>query len=77
MFFSASTPEAAWPTLWTAISDLTSKKFYFTHNLARNNFWIDMHKLNFQEGAPVRSLNAKIPFLAGEVSWLFKPAQTH
>jgi len=71
VFFSGDTPVTGWPTLWTALSDLTNKAFYFTHNLARNNFWIDMRKLDFQEGAPIQSLKADRPDLAGEVSSLF------
>ncbi|MHB8069545.1 MAG: linear amide C-N hydrolase, partial [Desulfobaccales bacterium] len=43
---------ACWPTLWTMVTDLTNKAVYFSHNLARNNFWIDMTKLNFNTGAP-------------------------
>ena len=62
---------SAWPTTWTIVSDLTNKKVYFSHYIARNNFWIDMGKLNFQVGAPVRSLNVERPDLAGEVSGLF------
>jgi penicillin V acylase-like amidase (Ntn superfamily) len=66
----------AWPTLWTSILDLTNKSIYFTHNVARNNFWIDMGKLNFSPGAPVLSLNADRTDLTGEVSRLFtSPAQ--
>ncbi|MDP1891355.1 MAG: linear amide C-N hydrolase [Gemmatimonadaceae bacterium] len=66
-----SAPIPAWPTLWTIVSDLANKAVYFTHNVARNNFWIDMRKLNFQEGAPIRSLKADRPDLAGEVSSFF------
>lgn len=69
-----SAPIPAWPTLWTMVADLTNKAVYFSHNLARNNFWIDMKKLNFQEGAPIRSLKADRPDLAGEVSaWFSAP----
>lgn len=62
---------ACWPTLWTIVTDLTNKAVYFSHNLARNNFWIDMNKLNFNTGAPVKSLNAQGTDLIGEVSALF------
>ncbi len=62
-----------WPTLWTIVSDLTNKAVYFSHNLARNNFWIDMNKLNFNEGAPVKSLNAQRDDLIGEASGKFAP----
>jgi len=63
----------AWPTLWTAVSDLTNKAVYFSHYTARNNFWIDMRKLNFHKGAPILFLKAYRPNLAGEVSRLFIP----
>ena len=53
------TPVAAWPTTWTIVSDLTNQAVYFFHNLVLNNFWIDMKKLNFQPGAPVRFLNRR------------------
>lgn len=73
VWFLGDTPIAAWPTLWTAVSDLTNKRVYFTHNLARNSFWIDMKKFNFLQGAHILYLNAGRPGLAGEVSGLFKP----
>lgn len=70
-------PVPVWPTLWTIIHDLTNKATYFRHNMAMNNYWIDMKKLNFQSGAPIRSLNAERPDLSGEVSMLFtSPAPT-
>ncbi len=69
--FNGNVPEPAWPTLWTSLFDLTNKAIYFTHHVARNNFWIDMQKLKFQTGAPVLHLNADRPDLAGEVSRLF------
>lgn len=65
------TPVPAWPTTWTIVSDLTNQAVYFFHNMVRNNFWIDMKKLNFSAGAPVRCLNAERPDLAGEVSGMF------
>jgi choloylglycine hydrolase len=71
--FSESQPEPSWPTLWTSLFDLTNKAVYYSHNVARNNFWINMQKLNFSKGAPARYLKAYTPGLAGEVSSLFKP----
>ena len=62
-----------WPTLWTSLYDLTNKRIYFDHTVPRNNFWINMRKLNFSKGAPVLCLNAEKPGLTGEVSRLFKP----
>jgi penicillin V acylase-like amidase (Ntn superfamily) len=68
-----NTPVPAWPTLWTLVYNLTDKQIYFTHNIGRNNFWIDMRKLNFSQGAPILHLKADSPDLAGEVSGLFTP----
>lgn len=73
VWFLGNTPISAWPTLWTSLYDLTNKRVYFTHNLARNDFWIDMKKFNFLQGAPILYLNADKRGLAGEVSGLFKP----
>jgi|WetSurMetagenome_2_1015567.scaffolds.fasta_scaffold42429_1 penicillin V acylase-like amidase (Ntn superfamily) len=65
----------AWPTIWTVVSDLTHKAVYFSHNVAKTNYWIDMQKLHFQKGAPILSLKAGKPGLTGEVSRLFIPAK--
>jgi choloylglycine hydrolase len=62
-----------WPTLWTSLYDLTNKRIYFDHTVPRNDFWINMKKLNFSKGARVLYLSAEIPGLKGEVSGLFKP----
>jgi choloylglycine hydrolase len=61
-----------WPTLWTVVSDLTNKRVYFRYSLSRNNFWIDMKKLDFRKGAPIRLLEADKPGLAKEVSGRFR-----
>lgn len=65
--------ESAWPTLWTSLFDLTNKTIYFTHFIARNDFWIDMRKLNFSPGAPVLHLKADRTDLFGDVSRLLSP----
>jgi penicillin V acylase-like amidase (Ntn superfamily) len=59
------------PTLWTVVSDLTNKAVYFSHGVVRTNYWIDMQKLYFQEGAPILFLQAARPDLDGEVSRSF------
>jgi penicillin V acylase-like amidase (Ntn superfamily) len=73
-FEGVSAPVPAWPTLWTLVYNLTNKRIYFGHNMARNDFWINMRKLNFTEGAPVLYLKADKPGLSGEVSKRFIPA---
>ena len=72
--FSGPEPEPSWPTLWTCLYDLTNNAVYYRNSVAINNFWLDMHKLNFSKGAAVRYLRADTPGLAGEVSKLFKRA---
>jgi choloylglycine hydrolase len=62
-----------WPTFWTSLYDLTNKWIYFEHTVPRNDFWINMKKLNFLRGAPVLGLSAEIAGLQGEVSAFFKP----
>jgi len=64
---------SAWPTLWTSIYDLTNKKIYFTHTIARNYLWIDMKKLKLSPGAPVLHLKADRSDLFGDVSKKLRP----
>ena len=73
MFRDDGSEESAWPTLWTSLFDLTNQAIYFTHNMARNDFWIDMRKLNFSPGAPVLYLKADRTDLFGDVSRLLSP----
>jgi penicillin V acylase-like amidase (Ntn superfamily) len=61
------------PTLWSSVFDLSNKAIYFTHKIAKNNFWINLGKLNFSPGAPVLYLEANKPGLFGEVSSLMSP----
>ncbi len=46
-------------------------KAYMVILLSGWSFWIDMKKLNFSAGAPILSLKAYRPGLAGDVSRLF------
>ena len=73
VFAPDGTSSPGWPTLWTSLYDLTNKTIYYEHTMPRNNFWINMKKLNFSKGARVLYLNAELPGLKGEVSGLFKP----
>ncbi|MHB8068266.1 MAG: linear amide C-N hydrolase [Desulfobaccales bacterium] len=74
-FGSIASDGNSWPTIWTSLFDLTNKKIYFTNTVAKNNFWIDMGKLNFSPGAPVLYLEAYRTDLFGEVSGSFIPAK--
>ncbi|MCX5890335.1 MAG: linear amide C-N hydrolase [Deltaproteobacteria bacterium] len=73
MFKDDGSEVYAWPTLWTSLFDLTNKAIYFTHSIARNNFWIDMGKLKLSPGAPVLYLKADRTDLFGDVSKLLRP----
>lgn len=74
-FGSIASDGASWPTIWTSVLDLTNKMIYFSSTIAKNNFWIDMGKLNFAPGAPVLYLEADNPDLFGDVSGSFIPAK--
>jgi penicillin V acylase-like amidase (Ntn superfamily) len=74
--FGAQMPDDegdAWPTLWSSVFDLTNRVIYVTHIIAKNNFRIDMRKINFAQGAPVLFLEAYDPGLFGEVSGKMEP----
>ncbi len=72
-FGSIASDGKSWPTFWTSLFDLTNKAIYFTDTVAKNNFWLDMGKLNFSPGAPVLYLKAYETHLFGEVSRLLRP----
>jgi len=74
-FGSIASDGASWPTIWTSVLDLTNKVIYFSSTVAKNNFWIEMGKLNFSPGASVMYLDATNPKLFGEVSGSFIPAK--
>ncbi|MCX5887907.1 MAG: linear amide C-N hydrolase, partial [Deltaproteobacteria bacterium] len=74
-FGSIASDGVSWPTIWTSLFDLTNKAIYFTDTIAKNNFWIDMGKLNFSPGTPEMYLEAYKPHLFGEVSRLFSPVE--
>jgi penicillin V acylase-like amidase (Ntn superfamily) len=74
--FGAQMPDDegdAWPTLWSSVFDLPNRLIYFTHIIAKNNFRIDMKRINFSRGAPVLFLEAYNPGLFGEVSGKMTP----
>ena len=72
-FGSEASDGKSWPTFWTSIFDLTNTMIYFTNTGAKNNFWLDMGKLNFSPGAPELYLRAYRTGLFGEVSSLLRP----
>ncbi|QDT69881.1 Penicillin acylase precursor [Planctomycetes bacterium MalM25] len=63
-------------TLWRSIADSTNKLYYFEFTNLPNVVWIDLAKLNFEEGAPVLRFDLAADLeAAGEVSGKFMPAK--
>jgi len=72
---TANQPNIA-STLWRTISDQKNLVYYFDSSSVPNAFWVDLHKLNFKEGAPVVKLAmANGEIYSGEVSASLKPAE--
>ena len=64
------------PTRWRTISDLTNGRYYFEFTQNPTVVWIDLHKLNLEEGAPSARFDLKKDICAtGEVSDRFNPAK--
>jgi penicillin V acylase-like amidase (Ntn superfamily) len=56
-------------TIWRSVIDLTNGVYYYDSVLSPQVFWLDMKKLKFDAGEPVRKLTVVDNFdLAGEVS---------
>jgi choloylglycine hydrolase len=65
--------EDTWPTLWTSLIDSTNKLYYFQAANSPNMFWIDMKKINFAKGNPIKAIPAYDASLSGEISARLKP----
>lgn len=50
-------------TRWRSVSDQKNKIYYFETTLTPNVFWVDLRKMDFNQGAPVR----KLPLVNGEI----------
>jgi penicillin V acylase-like amidase (Ntn superfamily) len=58
----------AWATLWVSVADVTNNIYYFNSTTAPNIIWIDLNKLDFNEGAKSLSIDPTDIHLAGEVT---------
>jgi len=61
-------------TRWRVVADQKDRLFYVESAISPNVFWVDLGKLDFSNGAPVRWLNLGIDMTAvhsGEVSGAF------
>ncbi|NEO38497.1 MAG: linear amide C-N hydrolase [Moorea sp. SIOASIH] len=63
-------------TVWRTVSDQTNLTYFFEFTKSPNVFWVEMSKLNLEEGAPVMKLeNVDSLSLVGEVSGEFQEAE--
>lgn len=59
-------------TIWSSISDLTHRRYYFKTLSALNMIWVAMDKFSFEQNAEVMALDVmSSPELTGEVSARF------
>ena len=57
-----------WPTLWTSLADSINRLYFFQSAGSPNMFWIDLGKVDFAAGTPVRFIPGDDLSLNGEVS---------
>ncbi|MFT0533742.1 linear amide C-N hydrolase [Castellaniella hirudinis] len=65
-------------TRWRVLADQKSLVFYGESATSPNVFWVDLNKLDFSEGAPVRKLDLGVDMarvLVGEASSQFAPSK--
>lgn len=63
-------------TLWRTVSDQKNLIYYFDSSTKPNTFWVDLNKINFKSGEPIRQLNLQNGNIyVGEISQEFKPAK--
>jgi hypothetical protein len=66
----------AYPTWWTSASDLKDRLFHFNLTSNPNIVWVNLNKIDFAAGNPVRLLDPKQRELVGDVTEKFVPAST-
>ncbi|MGV0851383.1 linear amide C-N hydrolase [Mycolicibacterium phlei] len=65
-------------TRWRTVIDHKSLRYFFESALSPNTFWVDLHKLDFSEGAPTRRLTlgeGEKAIFAGDTSSQFEQAE--
>ncbi|MFK5985742.1 MAG: linear amide C-N hydrolase [Pseudomonadota bacterium] len=64
------------PTIWRTAADNVRKIYYFESRLPPNIVWVQLNRLNFKSGSPVKKLRLVGNYdLAGDVSDQFKTAR--
>lgn len=63
-------------TRWRTAADIAAKRYFFDGVHTPSIFWVDLDKLDLKPGSPALKLDLQgDPFLGGEVSKDFKPAE--
>lgn len=63
-------------TRWRTVADLTNKRYYFEFTDMPNLVWVDLDKLNLNEGAPVQKFGLASHFDAqGQIANRFGPTK--
>lgn len=61
-------------TIWRTVADHTNKRFFFESVRSPNVFWVNLDKLDFAEGSPVKKLTLTDgSIFAGDTSARFQP----
>jgi len=60
--------EDTWPTLWATLADANTRLYFFQASGSPNMFWIDLGKINFSKGLPVKQISGEDISLVGEIS---------
>lgn len=63
-------------TLWRTVADQTNRRYFFESTLSPNVFWVDLAKMDFSEGSPVKKLTLTGgATYAGDTSAQFQPSE--
>jgi choloylglycine hydrolase len=63
-------------TIWRTVADQTNRRYFFESVRSPNVFWINLDKLDFTAGSPVKKLTLTDgSIFAGDTSALFQPAE--
>ena len=65
-------------TRWRVVADHKDRRYYAESVVSPSVFWVDLNKLDFSDGSPVRMLDLGVDMnriLSGEVSALFELAE--
>lgn len=68
---SSNQTEDSWTTRWVSATDVTNLTYYFNSTSLPNIFWVDLTKLNFFKGQPVKSIDVQNSKFVGDISSQF------